>query len=91
MKETLTTTSATSATFNSSVPVDIKVSGTFVGHVSLESQTAAETTWETVPGTFVQGPTQFRLEADDSTITYRFRAQLQSGSAVVYANATANS
>jgi len=90
MKETLTTTSATSATFNSSVPVDIKVTGTFVGHVSLESQTALEETWETVPGSFVSGPTQFRLEADDSTITYRFKASLQSGSAVVYANATAN-
>jgi len=90
MKETLTTTSALSSTFNSALPVDIKISGTFVGYVSLESQTAGEETWETVPSSYVHGPSQFRLEADDVTITYRFKASLQSGSAIVYANATAN-
>lgn len=85
MKESLTPLkSETDGIFATAEPVDIKVGGEFVGAVWLVSQAPAEETWEVVPGTVSDRPNQFRLDAVDIGIVYRFAGNIKSGEAVCY-------
>jgi hypothetical protein len=89
MKETLNNTTATSSAFTADGDFDVKVQGSYSGHVWMESQTPGETSWELVEDTLLSdGKTDsFPVVINDPTIAYRFNSNIAAGgAAIVYAN-----
>jgi len=85
MKFTLDKTTRVSPSFFAIGDTDIKIKGGFSGQICLESQIPGETSWERVPDTLVDRPTQFSIIVNDLTIRYRFASNISFGNAMVYA------
>ena len=89
MKSILDNLSRVSASFFPTGDTDIKIKAGgqtgFSGRVWLISQTPGETSWEPVPGTLTDRPTQFSIIVNDLTIRYAFASNIKSGSVIAYA------